>query len=162
MKEGVNPSFTLLVPAEASFWINAAQVVQANLEEIGFKVSIDKRDNSTVFALAEESSFDALAVYNTLQVLSPIELFSFYVGVRANWSNASTTEIGKLFTKAQAETNEEKRVAMWHQMQKIIYEEQNIIPLTFSNFTWAFSNSVSGFYVAPTGIIYLEETSLME
>ncbi len=123
-------------------------------------MTISKRDTGTVFAQAEENSYDALAVWNTSQVLSPVELFSFYVGVRANWSNAPTDKIAKLFAEAQAEVNDQKRTAIWHQMQQIIYEEQFITTLTFSNYTWAFSNSVSDFYVAPTGIIYLEETSL--
>lgn len=162
VKEGVDPTFTLMVPSEIPFWINASQIVQANLEEIGFKVTISKRDSGTVFAQAEENNYDALAVWNTSQVLSPVELFSFYVGVRANWSNASTDRIAKLFAEAQAEINDQKRLAIWHQMQQIIYEEQFITTLTFSNYTWAFRNSVSDFYVAPTGIIYLEETSLAE
>jgi peptide/nickel transport system substrate-binding protein len=160
VKEGVDPSFTLLVPAETPFWANGVQVVQANLEEVGFKVSIKKTDNGTAVALAEEGNYDALALYGAQQVLSPVEVLGFYVGVKAFWTNAPTDVMGKLFVEAQAETNEQKRDEIWHHMQQIIYEENTVIPTVYANYIWAFSNEVSGFWVAPTGVLYLEEASL--
>ncbi|MBS1893678.1 MAG: ABC transporter substrate-binding protein, partial [Actinobacteria bacterium] len=47
VKEGVDPSFAIMVPAEFPFWNTAVQIAQQNLEEVGFDVTIKKVDTSS-------------------------------------------------------------------------------------------------------------------
>ncbi|MBS1895690.1 MAG: hypothetical protein JST59_30695, partial [Actinobacteria bacterium] len=93
---------------------------------------------------------------------TPIELFSWYLGSNGNWSYTDTSEIQKLFPQAQSEIDDTKREALWHKMQQIIYEDENVIQLAYANFTWAYDKGLSGFWVAPTGILDLGETSLTD
>ncbi len=157
VKEGVKPSFELLNLGESPFWTQAIQVAQANLEEVGFSVTIKNADISSGIEAMENKEFEAGALLNTEQFQTPTELFGFYIAVRGNWANVDTKEIEQLYTEAQAEPNEAKRLAIWGKAQEVIYDEQAVIPVAWSPYTWVLQKSLVGAFAGKTGILWLGE-----
>ena len=162
VKEGVDPTFTLLSNAENAFWGTAAQIVQQNLEEVGFKVNIKSVDEASRLELLGAGNFEAgaLEVYDATP--SPAELFGYYNAYEGVYSGIDTTKTTKLAEQAQSEVDPQKRQELWFQIQEILNEERFVVPLTYSPYPWAFRDEVSGFKIAPTGIFWLAETGLGE
>ncbi|MFN8215290.1 MAG: ABC transporter substrate-binding protein [Solirubrobacterales bacterium] len=156
---GADPSFTLLSNAENAYWGTAAQIVQQNLEEVGFNVNIKSVDEASRLELLAAGNFDAgaLEVYDATP--SPAELFGYYNAYEGAYSGADTTQTTKLSEQAQSEVDPQKRQELWYEIQEIVDEEQFLLPLTYSPYPWAYRDEVSGFTVAPTGIFWLAETS---
>lgn len=157
VKEGVDPTFTFSSIAESPFWTQAGQIAQANLEEVGFKVSIKNSDLSSLLGQLEDGEFDAVTIYNTAQSQSPNELFSFYNATAGIFSGVDTKETSELMTEAQGETNTAKRNAIWGHMQQIVSEEQALISAAYSSAVWVRQNDVAGTFVGATGILWLGE-----
>ncbi len=160
--DGVTPTFTLLSNAENAYWGTAAQIVQQNLEEVGFNVNIKSVDEASRLELLAAGTFDvgALEVYDATP--SPAELFGYYNAYEGVYAGVDTTKTTKLAEQAQSEVDPQKRQELWYEIQEIVDEEQFILPLTYSPYPWAYRDEVSGFTVAPTGIFWLAETGLGE
>ncbi|MGH2937689.1 MAG: ABC transporter substrate-binding protein [Solirubrobacterales bacterium] len=160
VKEGVDPTFTLLCITEDDFWTQAAQILQQELAKVGFTVKIQKLDESSWFELLEAGKYEAIAGYATSAVPTPAEAFGFYIGVHGYFTNAPTAQIEKLLTEAQKETNAKKRADLYNQMQAIVAEENYVMPVIYTPYPWALSTKVKGFYVGDIGTPYLYETSV--
>lgn len=59
-----------------------------------------------------------------------------------NSGNYCNAEVDKLTLAVQAETNEEKRVAMLKKMEKIAYDEAAFVPLHWQDLSWAGKNNL--------------------
>jgi peptide/nickel transport system substrate-binding protein len=158
VQEGVKPTFTISAMAEDPFWTQAVQIAQANLEEVGFTVSIKKSDLSSLLGGLEEREFDATTIYNTALSPYPAELFSFYNATGGFFTATDTKELEALMAEAQSETNTAKRNAIWGHMQQIISEEQALIMVDYSPYVWVRQSNVVGSFIGKTGILWLGET----
>ncbi|MBS1677721.1 MAG: ABC transporter substrate-binding protein [Actinobacteria bacterium] len=158
VQEGVKPTFTISSMSEDPFWTQASQIAQANLEEVGFTVTIKKSDLSSLLGQLESREFDATTIYNTALSPYPAELFSFYNATGGFFTGVDTKRTEALMAAAQSETNTAKRNAMWGQIQRIINEEQALILVAYSPYVWVRQSDVTGSFVGRTGILWLGET----
>ncbi len=162
VKEGAEPKTTLMFAKENPFWVTASQVVQQNLEEVGFTVNIEKTDSNTSVTKAIAGEYDAFAVYNYEPSGEAAELFSFYNAYEGNWTGADTTQMEKLLPKAVQEVNDKKREEDYWHMQDIVAEEQNVIVVAAAPYAWAQSSNLTGFYVSRGGVAWFGEAGFME
>jgi peptide/nickel transport system substrate-binding protein len=156
VQEGAKPTFAISSISESPFWTQAVQIAQANLEEVGFTVSVKKADLSTVIGEMEEDEFDAAAIMNYGKS-SPAELFSFYNATGGSFANVDTKEMEKLLPEAQMETDAAKRDAIYAHMQQIISEEHALISGAYSPFVFARQSDVVGTFIGKTGVLWLGE-----
>lgn len=162
VKDGVDPSFTMNTVAEDSIWGTAGQVIQQNLEEVGFDVEIRPLDLASDLEALEGGDFDAGGLWVYSGIPSPLELVGYYDASKAIYSGASTTETAKLSEQAGSEVDSQKRERLYHQFQEIIAKERFLVPIQYAPFSWATRDAVSGFAVGKTGIPWLAETGLSE
>ena len=162
VKEGANPGFTLSLPNEDDFWVNGAQIVQQNLEEVGFKVKISKLDTSTWFENLETGKYDLATGFIYSAVPTPTEIFGGYNAFEGQFTKTDTTETEKLFSEALAEPDKAKRQQLYYELQEFVNNEQYVINVVYEPFAWAFRNSVQGLYVGNVGIPWLEDAGLSE
>lgn len=155
-----SPSFTILVPNEDAFWPTAAQIAQQELDEAGFKVTLQPRETSSWVESLNSGKFEASFGYAFAQMPSPSELFAFYNGMHAFNTFASTAETKVVFAEALSAVNEEKRAQLYHKLQEIIVKEGYAVTVLYKPSSWAFRSSVSGFYVGISNIPYFGETSM--
>ena len=159
-KEGETPSFTLITPSESDFWQSGVQIVQQNLEEIGFKVKIEPVEATAELEPLASGKFDMATSQAAAGAPSPAELFSYYNATEGFYTGVDVTEMKKLAAQATSTPDAQKREGIWLQMQENIDEEQFILPLTYSPYLWALNEDVSGFEVFFTGIPFLADTGL--
>jgi peptide/nickel transport system substrate-binding protein len=162
VKEGVDPTFTLSSSNEDSFFATATQVIQQNLEEVGFKVKIQKLDGSTLFEALETGKYDAAPGFIYTPVATPTEIFGFYNSFDAQFTGGPTTETTKLFNEALSEPDKAKRQQLYNQLQEVVEKEQAVIPVAYEPFSWALRKDVADFHVGNVGIPWLYAAGVSE
>ncbi len=125
--EGLTVTLSILNVAERS---SAAQVIQANLAEVGINVEILTHDSGTFWNLGQESEGDdwkdlqlILQRYST--TVDPVDCTAWHTPEQAgkwNWQRFSDPEFGELHQQAMLEADTEKRRAMYVRMQDLMEE----------------------------------------
>ncbi|MBS1677951.1 MAG: ABC transporter substrate-binding protein [Actinobacteria bacterium] len=162
VKEGANPSFTMMVKAGDSYSGFASQIIQENLNEVGFKVKIESLDEATVTEKVFTGEYEASLYGITSDITEPSEIVSFYNELEALATGAPVDKMSKLLAEANAESDRTKREAIYHTMQQEVAKEHNLIPLDYRPWTWAMQESVAGFDLPPTGIPWYAEVGFSE
>jgi peptide/nickel transport system substrate-binding protein len=118
--------------------VNAAQAIQAQLAEIGIKVTIQQHDSGTFWSLGDQKSGDS---WKKIQLI--LDRFSMepdpswatmwftpdQIGVW-NWERWNSPEFGDLHKKALVEMDPQKRDAMYKRMQNLMEESGSYVFLT--------------------------------
>jgi peptide/nickel transport system substrate-binding protein len=116
----------------------AAQVIQANLAEVGIDVTIQTHDSGTFWTLGDESAGDAwkdiqLHVQRFSMQPDPSFATAWFtpeqIGVW-NWARFNSPEFGELHAQAIVETDPEKRHEMYVRMQDLMNESGVYVFLT--------------------------------
>jgi peptide/nickel transport system substrate-binding protein len=107
---------------------SAAQVIQANLAEVGIDVTIQTHDSGTFWTLGDETAGDAwkdLQLHVQRFSMQPDPSFATawftpeQIGVW-NWERFNSPEFGELHAKAIVETDPEQRHEMYVRMQDLM------------------------------------------
>ena len=119
-------------------YTSAAQVIQANLAEVGVNVEIKPHDSGTFWTIGDEKAGDA---WKDLQLI--LNRFSMQpdpsfatawftpeqIGVW-NWERFNSKEFGDLHARALIETDPAKRAEMYVRMQELMEESGAYVFLT--------------------------------
>ena len=112
-------------------FVTAAQIIQANLSEIGVNVQINQLDSGAFWNVASEKK-EALEM--TLKnFTSPADASwssQWFISEQKgswNWEWLESEEFDKLHVSALEESDKAKRTAMYHRMQEIMDESQGFI-----------------------------------
>lgn len=111
-------------------WSTAAQIVQANLAELGIDVQINLHDSGTYWSLGDQSKSDTWKRLNLLMqrytmAPDPSWATAWFVPSQIgvwNWERWNSPEFGALHEKALAETDPAARAAMYVRMQDLMEE----------------------------------------
>ena len=104
--------------------VTAAQIIQANLAEIGVNVQINQLDSGSFWNVASEKK-DALQLTLKSYVSPPDPSWStqwFVSGQKYiwNWESLEDAEFDQLHVDALKESDPKKRATMYHRMQDIM------------------------------------------
>ncbi|MFN8215610.1 MAG: ABC transporter substrate-binding protein [Solirubrobacterales bacterium] len=157
VKDGVDPTFTLTVFAGQAYANFASQILQENLEEVGFTMKIQQLDEATTLEKVFGNEYEASLYGITSDIPEPSEIVSFYIELEALATGAETEPMAKLLQEALAEPNEAKRGELYNQIQEIVANDHNMVILDYRPWTWASQDNVVGFNTPPTGIPYFAE-----
>lgn len=135
---GVDGFETRLSIINTTDLVTMAQVIQANLSEIGINVHIEPVESGTFWSLGVEESGDS---WKDLQMFihrwgngpDPSWATKFYTcdGVgQFNWERWCDEEYSRLNSDAMAETDDAKRADLYEQMAKLLDESSAYILLT--------------------------------
>lgn len=140
-----------------------AEVLQANFAKIGVKANIQTVEWATYIEKATKGEFDAYMmgwngdngdadnfIYTLLDKDS--------IGSN-NMSQYSNDQLHDILIKAQTETDQSKRNALYKQAQEIIHEDAPWIPLVHSTPLLAASKDVVNYVAHPTGSECLAEVN---
>jgi peptide/nickel transport system substrate-binding protein len=116
----------------------AAEVIQANLAEIGINLEIIVQDSATYYDLESEGMQDRQLVYVWYAAQpDPIWFTEWFVCDQVgewNWMNWCNTEYDQLNQDAIVELDEAKRADMYVQMQKLM--DEDVIAVWVTNPTY--------------------------
>lgn len=160
VSEGVKPSFSLLTLDDSTYWETAAQIVQQNLEEVGFSVTLEPGDFASTQELQAAGDYEASTGEIYASTPSPSELYTYFNTTEGINTGVDTTETTRLAEEAVSALEPQEREAIWSRVQQLTTDERFILPLTYSPFAWAMNSKVVGFSVTLTGIPWLGDTGL--
>lgn len=163
VKEGVDPTMQLSLLKGQTFTTTVAQIIQSNLGEIGFKVSLRPLDESAMNSILPAGKFDAALGLLASNIVDPSELSSFYPATEALYTFAANSpEIAKLEAEAVSAPNESVRGQKYTAIQQSVEKEKALIALDYRPFVWAMQSNVTGFQVGVTSDPWLGETGFTE
>ncbi|WP_145049731.1 ABC transporter substrate-binding protein [Paenibacillus xylanexedens] len=122
-----------------------AAIIQQQLKQVGIAVEVEiTKDIATV--IYQNWDYD---LYGNSQVNSdPNALYAFYhtsaEGERPTLSGLADPEIDKLLEQGAVETDPDKRVEIYHQVQQYLIDQAVILPIYVFPYTVAASKTVQG------------------
>ena len=162
-EDGVEPHLTLLILAGEAFNSTASQIIQADLEEAGFKVTLQPLDESGLIAELQSGKYDAaLGGGLSSDIVDPSELASFWPATEGLYTHGNPAKVARLAEEAGTATNESERRKRYYEIQEVVAAEGAIVPLDYHPFVWAMQSNVTGFNVNVTGVPWLGEAGFTE
>lgn len=152
-----NPvEFTLIVPAENEPRKSMAAIIQQDMAKLGIKMQVAPVEFAKVLDASEKTyDYDAILFGMEQSDLEPSSYQNFLLSSAAThqWQPEQKTpateweaRIDKLFDEQAAERDQTKRLAPFHEIQKIMREEMPVIPLVSRHVASAGHTRVGNFY----------------
>ncbi len=163
VEEGVEPQLTIAVLAGEAYNSTASQILQADLEEAGFQVTLQPLDESALLDQLQSAKYDAaLGGSLSSDIVDPSELASFWPATEGLYTHGDTEEVAKLAEEASTAKNEAERKQRYYEIQEVVEKEKALVTLDYHPFVWAMQSSVTGFDVNVTGVPWLGEAGFTE
>jgi peptide/nickel transport system substrate-binding protein len=127
---------------------------QAELAEVGITVEPDIKEWSQVVEEGTQGTFEMICPVWSASLIDPDELsLTLMTDAARNVYGYSNPEVDELFLQGRAETDQEARIEIYHQVQEILWDELPIywawyrpfIHVTTEDFD-GYGNSVLGFF----------------
>lgn len=144
-EEGVDPSFTLQATAGETYPTTASQIIQQDLEEVGFNVELQPLDGSALIAQLSGGDYEATLILLYPSLLDPSNLVGFYLATNGFFTGADISKETKLAKEGQLESDPEKRRQAYYSLQESVGDQRFLITLDYSPYVWAMQDSVAGF-----------------
>lgn len=138
-----------------------AQVIQANLKDIGIDVKIQTLELSTFLQLTAQGEHDTLiglwyaSTGDADYGLYPL-LHDSSKGAVGNRSFYNNKEVNKLLDEARIESSPKERLAKYKRVQEIVEDENPVIPLVHKMYHIGLNNNIKNFKFNPNGNHILE------
>ncbi|OJU07206.1 MAG: hypothetical protein BGN83_12255 [Rhizobium sp. 63-7] len=118
------------------------QIIQALLGAVGITVDIKAYDDGVYWTLGDKTAGDTwktleLVLMNFAGGVDPSENLTWFRPVQVgvyNWSQFDSPEFEKLYQEGNAETDQEKRGAIYRRMQDLMEESGGFVFITHETF----------------------------
>lgn len=158
---GVNPGTTFTYWAESGArpeWVTMGEILQQDLEKIGYHLKIVQSDPSTWLAkfYPNPKSFPGLIVANFLSLQPNAVLglsFATSHKCECNWNNAS---YDRLYLKALGAGDAATRQKVVNQMQTMFSQQAPVLTIAHATNIVAVQKGIGGVWEDPRGNVHLE------
>ena len=164
MAESTKPggfTATLKTVAGDTIGNQVAQIVQQMVLPLGVKLVIQPVENDTQAQQVQNGDYEMAQAYMTSDILDPSELVAYGVqsdgGSNSLYSWYKNPKVDELAHLGLSETNEDKRRAIYKQLQQLVYADAPLLWLYWTPAVTAVRTDVHGFRVLPTGNYWLED-----
>lgn len=148
MKEaGYENGVDLEIVSFASNYKLIAQILQAQLKEIGINISIKEMDFSAATEYTSALQHDMVIIGFSNNPYGDDSRRSHTPGISSNRSAMDNKEIMQLFDSAQQELDETKRLMGYKRIQEITHEEAAAIPMYFNQAGIAVRKGLEGMWL---------------
>ena len=136
---------TTLLIANSSPYTNIAQVIQANLKEIGIDVEIQMVDDATLKATCKAGTQSLyLWRWNEDSKVDFVYRDLFYTGSGSNYHHYSDKHADELTDIVATEKDQDKRMAAGKELQTYLVEACPQVPLYIANLVIAYNKNLKG------------------
>jgi peptide/nickel transport system substrate-binding protein len=156
-KDGVKFAFTMMVPNGAAASIDISALLQRELKRLGVQMDVQTIEWATFQERTRKHQFQAsMAAWGT--GTDPDTSWNIWHSTMydieggRNYGGYKNARVDELFQLARNDFDENRRMAYYAEMQKIIYDEQ---PYTFvwnRPVLWAFNKRIRGVTFSPRGV----------
>lgn len=152
---------TLLIPSTSDAR-TMAQIMQANLGEIGIEVEIVAQDANTAFGNLMAGNYDMMAFAWTTDIPHADELIGGYADVDGQWTGLVHPDSRDAIDEARRTFDEARVDELYAQVQRQVAIDSSVIALFYSDYAYAWRDEVQDFEVLPTLNFHLEDVWLSE
>ena len=151
---GTVAPLTLLYSDHQAWWPSEALAIQANLQEVGIQITLNKVDYATERALLDQGKFDlALGVWSP-DYADPYMFMNFWFdsqfgGLAGNRAFYSNSQVDQTLRQAATLTDQAKRLELYNQVQKTVVNDPPYVYLYQRDYLLPMRSSVSGFVYNP-------------
>ena len=144
-----NPQMTLQV----STWGPLAEVVQAQMKEIGMDIQIETLEGAALTAMSKYNTAEHTAMISTCgwNLYGDDSRRVYYPGSNVNKAVINDDRISELIDLAVKEKDEQKRKEYYGEVQQINHDECYYLPLFCGCNTYSMAKGVTGIKYAPNG-----------
>jgi peptide/nickel transport system substrate-binding protein len=135
----------------------ASQIVQQELEEIGFEVKLQPLDESAYFEKQAEGAYDITLGALGPGVLDPSENVALFVALEGMYSHSDMSEIAKLAEEGKSETDPARRKQIYYEIQEVVAKEGYVITVAYEPYVWGLNDKVTGFAINGIGLPWFSE-----
>jgi len=165
LAEGGKPSGFPFTITTANIPINVqeAEVIQAQLAEVGIQAKIKLVDAATQLSDGNSKNFDMIS-YQWSGRPDPdgnsYQFFKTTPGTSLNWSGISNSQIDAILDKTREVSNQAERKKLYSELTKLLQEELPMIYIVHPIEPKAFSPKVQGYEPIPDGMMRFKEVWL--
>lgn len=158
-----NLTMDLMVTSEYPETVSAAQVIAAELKDVGITVKIRTLDFAQWLDEEGKGSFDSFML-GWLGNIDPDEFYyaQHHTGGTFNFQKYSNPQVDKLLDQARTETNQEVRKQEYDQAAKMIVDDASYIYLYNPDVVQGWSKKLSGYEVRSDRAIRFRDASLSQ
>ncbi|WP_297596747.1 ABC transporter substrate-binding protein [uncultured Cetobacterium sp.] len=156
-KSGVSGEVIKIMSNDNPVRLQAAQIIQANLKEVGINSEIETVEWGTYLQLTAQGQYDIFIggwVSGTSDsdiVLFPL-LHSSYKGGAGNRAMYENPKYDSLVELGRTSLEPEKRIEVYSKAQELLQEETPLIPLYYKNDNMGLSKKIKNFIPEPNTI----------
>jgi peptide/nickel transport system substrate-binding protein len=156
-----NLTMDLMVTSEYPETVSAAQVIAAELKDVGINVKIRTLDFAQWLDEEGKGSFDSFML-GWLGNIDPDEFYyaQHHTGGTFNFQKYSNPKVDKLLDQARTETNQDARKQEYDQAAKMIVDDASYIYLYNPDVVQGWSKKLSGYEVRSDRAIRFRDASL--
>ena len=140
---------TLTLTTISGTYERMAEVVQYQLKELGIEVKLNITDSAGIAQTVADKKLEMLMYNKTCGSYGDQFRDILVYGNTANRCKYNNTEVAELLDKALGETNEEKRLELYKQVQEITHKEMPYVPLFYGTTSGLFNKGISGIKFQP-------------
>lgn len=137
---GINTTLTI---ANSSPYINIAQVIQANLKEIGINVTINQMEDATLKSTCKEGSQE-LFLWRWNETIRPDCVYRdlFNTGSPSNYHHYADPKVDELTNAVLTDKDEAKRTEDSRELQEYLVDACPQVPLYIANLVIAYNKDL--------------------
>lgn len=151
---GVPDGFSCTMKVDAGFREKEAQVIQANLAEIGIVMDIEVLEWGTFLSDVEAGNYELALISSNLHINDPSLVLnsSFHsqkFGQGGNLYRYANKQLDDMILKSFTEQDTAAREKLFGDIQVLLHEEVPNLPLYWNNNNVAYNNQLQGMKVLP-------------
>jgi peptide/nickel transport system substrate-binding protein len=160
-------STTLLVGSGVANEESLGSIIQSDLSPLGIKVTLKPVDPNSEYTDIQNGQYQMGFNYNTTDIIDPDEMVTFGAmggntgqKTRALFTNYNDPQLDQWGEQAERTFDMSTRQALYDKIQEQMAKDVPLAALYYSPFAYAYSSSVHGLYIYPTGNYHLENVWL--
>jgi peptide/nickel transport system substrate-binding protein len=141
--------------------LKTGQVVRDQLKQIGITMNIKQVDVSVWFDRFSKGDYQITSAYQE-RTIDPDNFYSLVLksGGSINTTGYSNPKADALITQAAAETNMDKRKALYSELRKIIWDDVPLLFVHYETLNYLMQKGVTGSTTNPTLELRMENVAL--
>ena len=145
---------------ENARYYKPVEVIQAQLNEAGFDVSVEKLERNAWSDLTANSDFDINLYSMTLAINDFDDNYGLFRGGQAqNYSNLDDPALNEAFDTNRTSIDEEERLAACREIVHVMYDNVDVWPIYQVNTTIGANKDLKGIEASPQGTYAVSDWS---